>query len=142
MKTQKHKEPVREAAGVGIVAVLEKITAKNRALGAKPGFSPRAKVNVSLLLLDYLRGAKMVAIAAVLVLSASILRADGYNTYVGNAGLVTIAQKEQAKHEREQELAFRAMSIVDRWNQNDAGSLARRWSDTGPGSIAARWEKK
>lgn len=127
--------------GSGIRAAIREIKRRNYRMSIFAPSNEGKKSDISLLLLDYLRGAKIVAVAAVLVLSASILNGQGYDTYIGNAGLVTIAQKEQAKQEREAEKAFRGMSIADRWNQNDAGSLARRWSDTGPGSIARRWAK-
>lgn len=75
-------------------------------------------------------------------LAGAALADPTYNTYAGQRGLVTIAQLDQAAKERKAAEAFRNMSIYDRWDSNDKGSLASRWSDTGPGSIARRWEEK
>ena len=65
-----------------------------------------------------------------------------YNTYIGQAGLVTNAQVTQAAQERQASQAFRNMSIADRWDNRGAGSFADRWNPSDYGSIERRWDKR
>jgi hypothetical protein len=76
-----------------------------------------------------------------LALAAGSAQAQGYDTYAGNAALVTTAQTEQAAQEKRSADAFRGMSLADRWDASSTGSIARRWDSNQFGSIASRWEK-
>jgi hypothetical protein len=130
----------REAA-FGVTEALEEIRRRNGYAVAKQTGDARFGAECKHEGVYKSRCVKCLRIVLAFVLLALTLgsaRADGYDTYAGNSGLVTIAQKEQAQGERESAAAFRGMSIADRWD-NDSGSIARRWPDNGPGSVAARW---
>jgi hypothetical protein len=79
--------------------------------------------------------------SVVLLLVAGSALANSYDTYAGNAGLVSTAQMEQARHQLRDELTFRNMSIADRWDASSSGSIVARWNPSSFGSIEQRWTK-
>jgi len=147
MKTKNNR--MGRETGVGIRDAIEEIKRRNnhgaRKMSVFAPLNEGKKSDISLLLVDYLRGGLKAASAVCALILASSALADqvqdfGYSVYAGNSGLVTVAQKQQAAEERQAARDFRNISIADRWDQSDKGSLASRWSDAGPGSIAARWK--